>query len=748
MNWRHALAAAIAAPTLAMAQGTASLSPAFPPRGTTATVTFNATGGPLAAQPAVTMTVGFNGFQSATDIPLTGSSPTWSGSFSVPANATSIDVVFKNPSGSIFDNNGGPGADWQFVVAEALTVEAGAEKLPASVGGGFLFRVWAPNVSSASVVGGFNSFNGTRDRMSFHAPSGTWTAHVPGATAGAEYKFLLDGDVFRRDPRGRAAQGDFDNSVLVDPSTFAFTSPRPGTDADFRDWVIYQAHIGSFDPAGGIAPGGFADLMPARLDYLQALGINAIKLLPVNEFPGSLSGGYNLTDPFAIERDYGAPDEFRAFVEACHARGIAVIVDIVHNHYGPGGLELYDFEDANGSGSSDEPGIYFYDSPPELAETPFGPRPDYSDPQVRAFIKDSVRMFLDEYRADGFRWDFTKAMRGTVDGSFNVTADLADGISLLQEINSTLIAATPGVITIAEDIAGDARLTNPVASVSGNANDGFGFDAQWDPTLVFSLVPQLAQPNEALVDLNAVSSAITTSFSRVHYIESHDEVWELNNKDRVPARIDAADPESLRARKMCAIGATILLTTEGVPMIFMGSEILDNGGADGSWDVDEPIDFTRLSDPRISGFRDLYRDLIRLRRNLDGTSVALVGGDSVVYHTNDGAKVLAYARSNGGVQPGDTVVVLVNFSTTSFTGGYSIGMPEAGTWYEVMNTDSTAYGPDFGNVGAGQEVTTTADPQHGFAQRASIVIGPRSAVVLSQANPVAARVTGWQVLGP
>ena len=198
-------------------------------------------------------------------------------------------------------------------------------------------------------------------------------------------------------------RGGFDNSVIVDPSAFTFTAPRPGTAANFRDWVVYELHVGTLDPAGGIAPGGFADLVPARLDYLQALGVNAVHLMPVNEFPGNFSGGYNLTEPFAIERDYGTLAEFRAFVEACHTRGIAVIIDVVHNHYGPGGLDLYDFQDLNRNSLGDVPGIYFYDSPLELAETPFGPRPDYSEPQVRDFITDSVRMFLDEYNVDGFR---------------------------------------------------------------------------------------------------------------------------------------------------------------------------------------------------------------------------------------------------------------------------------------------------------------------------------------------------------
>lgn len=732
----------------AQGKGTASLAPLFPARETSATVTYDATGGPLEAVSPVVATVGFNGFQNPFDITLTGTAPSWTGSFSVPSNATSIDLVFKNQSGSVFDNNGGGGVDWHFLVNDVLDVDLGAMKVESAKGGGYLFRVWAPDVASVSVVGEFNSYSSDRDLMVLDTASGVWSAHVSGAQTDDEYKFLIDGTEYRRDPRGRQVRGVTENSVLVDPSAYTFTQPRPGTEANFRDWVLYELHVGTLDPAGGVAPGSFNDLVPDRLDYLQDLNINAIHLMPVNEFPGATSGGYNPTEPFAIERDYGTPDEFRAFVDECHARGIAVIVDIVHNHYGPGGLDIYDFQDLNRNALRDEPGIYFYEGAPELEESGFGPRPDYSEDEVRQFITDSVNMFIDEYNVDGFRWDFTKAMRGIVDGSFNVVSDLPDGISLLQDINSNILATNPDLISIAEDLAGDARLTYPVASVSGNPGDGFGFDMQWDVGFHYQVVGQLQQTDEASIDMNTISTAVNRDFTRLHYLESHDEVWELNSKDRVPTRIDSVDPESLRARKMSALGAGLLLTTEGMPMIFQGSEILDIGGTDGdhSWNDDDPIDFSRLSDPNISGFRDMYRDLIALRRNLDGVSAGLLGDDTSIFSVDSTNKVIAYARSNGGTAPGDTVVIVANFSSADFIAGYDIGLPVGGTWYEVFNSDDSAYGIDFADVGAGQTVATTATPLHGFAQQGSVSIGARSMVILSLAPPTQTRVGNWMIL--
>ncbi|MCB2154434.1 alpha amylase C-terminal domain-containing protein [bacterium] len=724
-------------PGVAHAQGTATLSPQFPARGSSPTIVFDATGGPLASESPVVATVGFNGFQNAADVTLSGSPPNWTGSFSVPNDATSIDIVFKNSGGSIFDNNGGNGVDWQFQVDSVQSVEPGAMKVSSAEGDGYLFRVWAPDVASMAVVGEFNSWVSNADLMTSDSASGIWTAHVPGATTGQEYKYLMDGTEYRRDPRGRFVQGASDNSVTVDPSTYTFTEPRPGTTAAFHDWVVYELHIGTLDPFAGVAPGTFADLIPNRLNYIQEMNFNAIHVMPINDFAGTTSGGYNPTELFAIERDYGTPDDFRNFVEACHARGIAVIVDVVHNHYGPGGLDIYDFQDLNGNASRDEPGIYFYDSPLELAETAYGPRPDYSETEVRNFIEDSIAMFLDEYNVDGFRWDFTKAMRATLDGSFNIQSTIPEGVSLLQDINANMLATNPDLISIAEDHAGDPLLTTSVSTVSGDPADGFGFDTQWTTNFHYQVVGELIKTADVDFDMNTIATAVNGDFGRLHYLESHDEVWETNSKDRVPTRIDPATPESLRSRKMSALGAGLLLTTEGMPMIFQGSEILDIGGTDGdnSWEDDDPIDWSRLIDPNIAGFRLLYRDLIALRRNLGNETAGLLGDVTNIYLTENTNKVIAFTRSNGGSNPGDTVVVMANFSSVNYTGGYNVGLPDSGDWYEVFNSDDSTYGTDFGDVGVGQTVTTSAVALDGFPQSGSVTIGARSLVILSQVPP-------------
>jgi 1,4-alpha-glucan branching enzyme len=203
-------------------------------------------------------------------------------------------------------------------------------------------------------------------------------------------------------------------------------------------------------------------------------------------------------------------------------------------------------------------------------------------------------------------------------------------------------------------------------------------------------------------------------------------------------RLDGTDPASLRARRSGTLAAVLWATSEGVPMLFQGQEL----HTPGSWSDATRTDWARLSDARFGGIRDLYRDLIRLRRNADGLSRGLTSDRTEVFLNLNNIKVFAYRRWQEGGAPGDDVVVLMNLSSTNYP-VFEIGLPQAGAWYELVNTDSTAYGPDFGNFGVGQVVNTTPSPQHGYAQRGAVALPAYSAVILSRARPGSA--TGLMV---
>ena len=267
---------------------------------------------------------------------------------------------------------------------------------------GTTFRVWAPHASAMAVAGEFNGWHAAP--MVREDATGTWSLDVPEARPGQRYKYLINGEVWKRDPRARqVAEADRDG-IIYDPNAFDWGDapiPKP----ERNDLVLYQLHVGTF---AGINPPATLDDAIAHLDHVRDLGVNAVTLMPVNEFPGKLSWGYNPSDLFAIEADYGGPDALKRFVRAAHERGLAVFMDVIHNHYGqvepaPGQeeLPLWRFD---GWSTNDYGGIYFYND--VRARTPWGAtRPDYGRPEVRAFIRDQIYMYADEYRIGGFRWD-------------------------------------------------------------------------------------------------------------------------------------------------------------------------------------------------------------------------------------------------------------------------------------------------------------------------------------------------------
>lgn len=733
-----AILAAVAGPlsTGSAQSGSAAIEPAFPARGAQATITYTATGGPLAAASPVFIGIGFNGFQNLTQVAMTGPGPSWRHTFTVPANTTSIDVFFRNQAATTFDSNGGTGIDWQFVTAETQTAPLGAFPVPANQGGGYLFRVWSPNSTRVSVVGNFNGFADRRDEARRNTTDGVWTAHVTGASTGQEYKYLLNGATFRKDPRSRRQVNSSGNSVLYDPAAFNWAGDVPFTTNNIRDIIIYEAHVGTLDRGTGSVPSNFNRILgTGRLDYLRDLGVTMIHLMPVFEFPGDFSGGYNPSDPFAIEVAYGGPDGLKSFTRAARQRGIGVMMDVVHNHYGPSDLDMYRFDNPNATTGG---GIYFYDAPDDLANASFGPRPDFSEPQVRAYIRDNVDMLIDEYRMSGLRWDFTKAIRGRIDSNFNVTQPIPEGISLLREINGSL-AADGSFYSVAEDLAGERFIVDSVDTANG-----LGFRAQWQVGFHYAVTEELAKPDNELNIGRLADTLNGADFSHINYVESHDEVWETNGKDRTPWRFDSTNGASYIARKKALLAAGLLLTAEGVPLIFQGSEVLELGGANRSWDDTEAIDWSRLTSPNVAAFNSAYRDLIRLRRNVDGTTAGLKGDNTNVFFA--GGSVMAYSRSNGGSAPGDIVVVISNFSDTDFaTLGFNIGFPQSGTWYEQLNLEDAAYGSDFTDRGVGQTVVTNGAGLHGQPTRGTVLLGPYTTVILSRAQPALPEPTGWEL---
>lgn len=580
---------------------------------------------------------------------------------------------------------------------------------------GTFFRVWAPNAKAVSVTG---TFHKKEQKIALeHEADGYWAGLVPDAKAGDEYKFLLQtekGDLYRNDPYARALTNSVGNSIIYDPATFDWENDQ----YDMPSWnklVVYELHAGTFNVKEKDKPGDFYGIIE-KLPYLQELGVNAIEVMPPFEFPGGFSWGYNPAHPYAIESEYGGPDAFKELVKQAHRHGIAVILDVVYNHFGPTDMDLWQFD---GWSENDKGGIYFYND--ERSVTPWGDtRPDYGRQEVRQYILDNALMWIEEYHVDGLRMDMIPYIRN-VNADENPESVLEDGLSLLRWINSEVTERFPGKITIAEDLHGLDAITDPVGH-----NEGLGFGAQWDADFVHPVREALITQNDSDRSMADMADALrrcysNDAFRRVVYTESHDEV--ANGKARVTEEIADGDVNNWYSKKRASLGMAMVLTTAGIPMIFQGHELLED-----KWFSDtDPIDWKRLK--KFNGFAKLHQDLIGLRLDKAGVTKGLTGAHTSVIRVDDEKKLIAYHRwADGG--PGDSTIVVLNFSAEG-RDDYRIGFPEKGRWSIRFNSDWEGYDKEFDNF-ASFDTEATEGECDNLPFSASVSIAPYSAIILSQ----------------
>jgi 1,4-alpha-glucan branching enzyme len=579
--------------------------------------------------------------------------------------------------------------------------------------GGVAFRVWAPYAQRISVIGSFNDWDGGRHPMQ-REENGYWNADVPDAHVGDQYRYLLateKGELKRIDPYAREVTSSVGNAIIHDPG-FAWQ----GDDFHLAAWnelVIYELHVGTFNEEGDDnAPGKFG-AVSARLGHLRKLGVNAIQIMPIAQFAGERSWGYNPSHIFSVEIAYGGPLAFKQFVKRAHQHGIAVILDVVYNHFGPSDLDLWQFD---GWSENDRGGIYFYND--SRANTPWGDtRPDYGRSEVREYIRDNVFMWLDEFHVDGLRFDSTSFIRAA-DGNDN--QDLPDGWSLLQWLNVQVAERFPGRITIAEDMKNNQWITKDVGA------GGAGFGSQWDANFVQPIRRAVITPDDEQRSLAAIRDALSfryndDAFERVIYSESHDDV--ASGKARLPQEVNPNDPKGWYSQKRSTLAAAMVFTSPGIPMLFQGQEFLE-----GDWFRDTvPLDWDQRDE--FHGIVRLYRDLIRLRLNRDGLTRGLCGQFTQAYHLHDERKVLAFHRWDKG-GPGDDVVVVANFSHEP-QDGYVIGFPTEGTWKLRFNSDWQGYSDAFGSHSSTDGISE-AGQTDGLPFHAAVSIGPYSVLIFSQ----------------
>jgi len=435
------------------------------------------------------------------------------------------------------------------------------------------FRVWAPEAARVEV-----DVTGQRYPMAPAAEPGWWAAEIAAAGDGTDYGFCLDGGDPLPDPRSpRQPYGIKGASRTYDHSAFAWTD-RGWRGGPLHGSVIYELHVGTFTPEGTL------DAAIDRLGHLNELGVDTVELMPVASFPGEHGWGYDGIHLWAVHEPYGGPDALKRFVDACHARRLAVLLDVVYNHVGIG----------NKLGAF---GPYFT----EAHVTPWGPAVNLDQPgsdEVRAFLIENALMWLRDYHLDGLRLDAVHAFEDHRAMHFleQLTAEVQALAALLNR----------DLVLIAESDLNDPRL------VTSREAGGYGLTAQWSDDFHHAVHAAITGERQGYYcdfgSMAALAHTMTRVFfhdgrwsafrGRTHgrqvdifrvpahrflcYLQNHDQVGNRATGDRIAADLR---PD------MVKVGAGLVLTAPYTPMLFMGEE----WGADTPWQY-----FTDHVDPWLA----------------------------------------------------------------------------------------------------------------------------------------------------
>lgn len=573
---------------------------------------------------------------------------------------------------------------------------------------GAQFGVWAPFAASVSVTGDFTNWSPDGAALT-KADDGIWSGHVDGVQAGQQYKYVIrngDNVYNRNDPRALQLTAAQDATVIVEPE-FDWQDDNYQLPPK-NEQVIYELHIGTFNRPDAATPGTFATATE-KLDYLRDLGINVIEVMPVCGTNMERWWGYEPTYLYSVEAAYGGRRAFMEFVHEAHKRGIGIVVDVVYNHLSPEAtIDLWQFDGWSENGKG---GIYFYND--WRMDTPWGPRPDYGRPEVRAYIVDNARMWIDTCHVDGLRLDAVFAIRNAKGWDNDPGSDIPEGWQLVQDINQAVHTIKPHAITIAEDTATNEYVTRPIDS------SGAGFDAQWEttfPNILRHTIDPVSDTDRALKPIEEELRKYYNgdAFQRVVYSESHDA--DANGQARLNEEIAPGDPDGIFARRRSMLGAAVALTAPGIPMLFQGQEFMERGWFT-HWNQ---LDWSRVE--KFAGTVQFYRDLITLRRNRRKETAGLKGQGYETMHCDEGSKVLAYHRwDQHGLN--DDVVVILNFSNDTHE-NYEVRFPNHGAWKVRLNSDWQGYSSDFTNVHTDDIIVED--------QTGHITIAPYSVIILSQ----------------
>lgn len=589
---------------------------------------------------------------------------------------------------------------------------------------GVRFTVWAPNAERASVIGDFNHWDGRVHPMRTHGASGVWELFIPGLAVGELYKFEL---------RNRDS-----DAVLVktDPYGFSFET-RPGTaarvtirtqhhwqDHDWlqqrahHDWLhapfnCYEIHLGSWRRNAQGAFLGYRELAAELISYVHEMGYTHIELLPISEHPLNESWGYQTTGYFAATNRFGDPDDLRFLIDACHQAGIGVILDWVPGHFPKDdwalarfdGTALYEHQDPR-LGEHKEWGTYIF---------------NYGRNEVRNFLLASANYWLSEFHIDGLRVDAVASML-YLDYGREADAWLPnrhggrenlEAIEFLKQLNIMVHQDFPGALTIAEESTAWPMISRPVYL------GGLGFSMKWNMGWMNDTLSYIAHdPIHRRYHHNKLTFGQLYAYSENFVLPfSHDEV--VHGKHSL---LDKMPGDSWQKFANLRLLLTYQMTTPGKKLNFMGNEF----GQGREWDVNSSLDWHLLSTHWHQGVQLTSRDLNHLYKSIPALYMLDFEPQGFAWiDCNDYEQsIISYIRK---AADDSFVLIALNF-TPVVRHHYRLGVPAAGHYVELFNSDAACYGGS--NQGNGAGMHSEPIPWARYAQSIIVTLPPLAGIII------------------
>jgi 1,4-alpha-glucan branching enzyme len=603
-----------------------------------------------------------------------------------------------------------------------LADRLGAHRIPG--GDGYGFAVWAPNADAVSVVGDFNGWDGSADRMHRRPDAGIWEAVVAAAQSGQVYKFRIttsDGRVLdKADPMAlRTELPPKTGSVLwhldYQWGDDEWMSSRAARNALHAPISIYEVHLGSWRRDPG-RPGellSYDEIAPALVEHVRTCGFTHVELLPVMEHPFYGSWGYQVTSFFAPSSRFGEPQGLMRLIDQLHQAGIGVVVDWVPSHFPSDDFALAGFD-----------GTALYEHPdprrgyhPDWRSLIF----DYGRPEVRSFLASSAVHWLSAYHADALRVDAVASMlyldysraEGEWQPNIHGGREHLEAVAFLETLNTGIYADFPDVQTIAEESTAWPGVSRPVEW------GGLGFGFKWDMGWMHDTLTYLER--EAVhrrFHHDELTFRAVYAFSENYVLPlSHDEV--THGKRSLLAKMPGDDWQRF-ANLRLLFGYQF--TQPGKKLLFMGGEF----GQWSEWAHDHGLDWGLLDQEMHRGLLRWVSDLNHAYRSEAALHELDSSPSGFAWVRIDDAEsgTLSYLRS---ASDGEVVLVAMNLTPVPRY-GHTVGVPRGGFWHELLNSDSQHYGGSgVGNLGG---VTATPVAWGSYPEQLSITLPPLACVVL------------------